>query len=209
MQLATAGLALFAAQPLLAQDDPSATNDAATAGATSEGDPQAENSAEAESQQDGAYENETREPGPAREHINLSITVPRGDVNQAQAQACQDRADAATLTGEIVVCRQLGQNPDNLFSGSREAAQRRYAEETQNAGRPQAPEAFGIANHGNAISLGGVPPPALIIDVEALPEAPAGSDADRVARGLRPLDRELTEEEERERRQALGLEAPE
>jgi len=31
------------------------------------------------------------------------------------------------------------------------------------------------------------PPPALIIDIEALPEAPAGSDADRIARGLPPI----------------------
>ncbi len=30
---------------------------------------------------------------------------------------------------------------------------------------------------------GGVPPPAYIIDMKAIPEAPAGSDADRVAKG--------------------------
>lgn len=31
------------------------------------------------------------------------------------------------------------------------------------------------------------PPPALIIDVTALPQAPAGSDAGRIARGLPPI----------------------
>ena len=30
-------------------------------------------------------------------------------------------------------------------------------------------------------------PPPLIIDVTALPQAPAGSDADRIARGLPPI----------------------
>ena len=58
--------------------------------------------------------------------------------------------------------------------------------------------------------MGKVPPPALIIDVEALPDAPAGSDADRIARGLPPLgqDENLTEEEIRKRREKLGLPPP-
>jgi hypothetical protein len=49
-----------------------------------------------------------------------------------------------------------------------------------------------------------------MIDVEALPEAPEGSDADRIANGLPPLgrDAELTPEEIARRRRALGLEAP-
>ena len=43
-----------------------------------------------------------------------------------------------------------------------------------------------------------------------LPQAPAGSDADRIARGLPPLgqDEDLSEEEIRKRREALGLPAP-
>jgi hypothetical protein len=37
------------------------------------------------------------------------------------------------------------------------------------------------------------PPPALIMDLEALPEAPAGSDADRIARGLQPIENDRDE----------------
>ncbi|MDC8755885.1 hypothetical protein OIK40_14645 [Erythrobacter sp. sf7] len=139
--------------------------------------------------------------------VNVLVTIPRGDVNQAQAQECVDRADAGTISGEIVVCRQIGEDNSNSFSGDRERAQKRYAQETMLKGAPRAPEAFGIPNHGNPIGLGGVPPPAVFIDVEALPQAPAGSDADRIARGLPPLGRdgELSEEEERARREAAGI----
>ncbi|WPZ03359.1 hypothetical protein T8S45_11040 [Blastomonas marina] len=51
---------------------------------------------------------------------------------------------------------------------------------------PRAPDVFGIPNHGIPIPFGSVPEPVLIIDLEAIPEAPPGSDADRVARGLAP-----------------------
>ena len=142
--------------------------------------------------------------------INLSVTVPRGEVNEAQAQECEDRADAGSISGEIVVCRRLGESGENLASGSRAAAQKRYAQETAFKGAPPAPNVSGLPDNGRGISLGGVPPPALIIDVEALPDAPAGSDADRIARGLPPLgqDEDLTEEEIRQRREKLGLPPP-
>lgn len=51
---------------------------------------------------------------------------------------------------------------------------------------PRAPDVFGIPNHGVPIPFGSVPEPVLLIDLEAIPEAPPGSDADRVARGLAP-----------------------
>ncbi|MGB3469245.1 MAG: hypothetical protein WBA51_00300 [Erythrobacter sp.] len=142
--------------------------------------------------------------------INLSVTVPRGDVNEAQAQECEDRADAGEISGEIIVCRRLGEKGENYFSGSRDAARKRYAQETAFKGAPGAPGLFGIPDHGNGIGIGGVPPPALIIDVGALPKAPPGSDADRIARGLPPLgqDEQLSEEEIRKRREKLGLPPP-
>jgi len=144
---------------------------------------------------------------PPRPRINVLVTVPRGEINQAQALECEDRADAGTISGEIVVCRQIADDGSNSLSGNRKNAQKRYAEETAFADVPRAPEAFGIPNHGNSIGFGSVPPPALMIDVTALPKAPAGSDADRIARGLPPLDqdRELSEEEEKARREAAGI----
>lgn len=143
----------------------------------------------------------------ASPRVNVLVTIPRGDVNQAQAQECVDRADAGTISGEIVVCRQIGEDNSNSFSGDREKAQKRYAQETAFKNAPRTPEAFGIPDNGKGIGFGGVPPPAVFIDVEALPQAPAGSDADRIARGLPPLgkDGELSEEEERARREAAGI----
>ena len=175
------GLALVMAMPLAAQDDT-----AATAPAAETPPPPA--------------------PSP-RPRINVLVTVPRGEVNQAQVLECEDRADAGTISGEIVVCRQIGDDGSNSLSGSRTAAQKRYAEETAFKDIPRAPEAFGIPNHGNSIGFGSVPPPALLIDVTALPKAPPGSDADRIARGLPPLGQngELTEEEEKARREAAGI----
>jgi hypothetical protein len=144
---------------------------------------------------------------PERPRINVLVTVPRGEVNQAQAQECENRADASTISGEIVVCRNVGDDGKNNLSESREAAQRRYAQETMLKGAPRAPEAFGIPDNGKGIGFGKAPPPAYIVDFQALPTAPAGSDADRIARGLAPLgkDGELSEEEERARREAAGI----
>ncbi len=185
----SAGLAF--APPLSAQDDGGVTDNAETARLNSE------------------TTAETANPGrPAP--IDLTVTVPRGEVNEAQVQECLDNEEAATISGDIVVCRRIGESGENSFSGSREEARKRYAEETAFKGSPPPPDLFGIPNHGNSIGFGSVPPPALIIDVGALPEAPAGSDADRIARGLPPLgqDEDLSEEEIRKRREALGLPPP-
>jgi hypothetical protein len=145
-------------------------------------------------------------PPPQQPRVNLLVTVPRGEVNQAQAKQCEDSADAGTLSGEIVVCRDLGDDGTGL-TGDRKATQKRYAEETAFKDAPRAPEAFGIPDNGKGIGFGGVPPPAYIVDFKTLPTAPAGSDADRIAQGLPPLGegRELTEEEEKARREALGI----
>jgi hypothetical protein len=150
-------------------------------------------------------------PPPQQPRVNLLVTVPRGEVNQAQAKQCEDSADAGTLSGEIVVCRDLGNDGTGL-TGDRKETQKRYAEETAYKGAPRAPIFNpGCKDQGNppgCISgFGKVPPPAYIVDFEALPTAPAGSDADRIAQGLPPLDqeRELTEEEEKARREALGI----
>ena len=180
------GLALVMAMPLAAQDDTAATAPAAETPPPPDPTPLAP---------------------PPRPRINVLVTVPRGEVNQAQVLECEDRADAGTISGEIVVCRQIGDDGSNSLSGSRTAAQKRYAEETAFKDIPRAPEAFGIPNHGNSIGFGSVPPPALLIDVTALPKAPPGSDADRIARGLPPLGQngELTEEEEKARREAAGI----
>jgi hypothetical protein len=189
---ALSAVALLAGTAVAAQDDT-----ATTQGAAPEPDGEAE---------PAPAEVEPAAEAPQRPRINLMVTVPRGEVNQAQAQECENRADAGTISGEIVVCRQVGED-NSAVTGDRAQTQKRYAEETAFKGAPPPPDLFGIPDNGKGIGFGGVPPPALFIDVEALPKAPAGSDADRIARGLPPLDQdaELSEEEEKARREAAGI----
>jgi len=185
---------LSAHPPLAAQDDTGMTRDAAADMADGE---------------DGSQNAETDEAPARNRPINVMITVPRGEVNEAAMQECVDEADAATISGDIIVCRRRGSSGEEQYS-NREEARKRYARETAFKGAPPPPDMFGIPDNGRGIGIGRVPPPALIIDVEALPQAPAGSDADRIARGLPPLgqDEDLSEEEIRKRREALGLPAP-
>ncbi len=149
---------------------------------------------------------ETPAPTPQQPRVNLMVTVPRGEVNEAQVRQCRNEADAGTLSGEIVVCAETGEDGSAL-TGTRAETQKRYAQETMNKGKPAAPDMFGIPDNGKGIGFGKAPPPAITVDFAALPKAPAGSDADRIARGLAPLgqDGELTEEQERARREAEGI----
>jgi hypothetical protein len=139
--------------------------------------------------------------------INLSVSRPRGEVNQAQVEQCRRQADAGTISGEIVVCAETDNGDAKALTGTRAETQKRYAQETMNKGKPVAPDLFGIPDNGKGIGFGKPPPVAINVDFAALPPAPAGSDADRIARGLAPLgkEEELTEEQERARREAQGI----
>lgn len=188
LPLTALAASLAAASPLAAQDSSSATPG------------------------DEAQGEEVESPPPPSSNpfggINLSVTVPRNDSDRAVAEQCEREAEAGKVAGEIVVCRRLGEASDGSWDS--EKWKKEYAERTAFKGAPGTPNTFGIPNHGNPIGFGKPPPPAIFIDVEALPQAPAGSDADRIARGLPPLgkDAELTPEEIAERRRKLGLETP-
>lgn len=147
-----------------------------------------------------------------RRVLDLMITKPRSQSDQLLIEDCEEEADAARIANEIVVCRQLGEDTDG--SWNKEEFERSYAERTQ--GEKPVDVAGGGIFRGPA-TVGGlcvIPPcpgeAALIIDIEALPEAPEGSDADRIARGLPPLgkDEDLSPEEIQRRRRAAGLDAP-
>lgn len=191
---------LVGTPPLAAQDDQPVTQDAGADATT-------------ESGESASTEAPPARPRPQwRNTINLAVTVPLDESDELLAQDCEEEADAARIAGEIIVCRQLGEASDG--SWNKEDWERRYAERTK--GGNQADVAGGGIFRGEP-TVGGlcvIPPcpdePALMIDVEALPDAPPGSDADRIARGLPPLGRdpEPSPEEIARRRRALGLEAP-
>lgn len=148
----------------------------------------------------------TATPAPSQP-INLVVSRPRADANKAQLEQCKRDNDAGTISGEIVVCAETNKDDANALTGTRAETQKRYAQETMNKGKPAAPDMFGIPDNGKGIGFGKPPPAAISVDFNALPKAPAGSDADRIARGLAPLgkEEELTEEQERARREAAGI----
>ncbi len=115
---------------------------------------------------------------------------------------CSAEQEAAIISGEIIVCRRK-QDQRAFRTTDPDSAETRYAEETAFRDDPRTPD-FILDCHDQGypfgcIVFGNAPPPALIIDVEALPEAPPCSDADRIARGLPPLGNDTaaspTEEE--------------
>ena len=85
------------------------------------------------------------------------------------------------------------------YGYDKERAEREYAAKTMNKGDPRTPNVDGPGIFQGPATIGGVcgiglnpcpPPPAYLIDFSTLPEAPPGSDADRIARGLPPLGRD-------------------
>jgi hypothetical protein len=114
-----------------------------------------------------------------------------------------------------VVCRDVTADTAQLYSGSREAWLKDYAERTQNAGTLPPPDVAGPGIFRGPATISGlcfIPPcpdeAPLIIDVEAIPPPPEGSDAERVAQGLAPHesdDAPLSEEDRRRVEAELGL----
>lgn len=112
-----------------------------------------------------------------------------------ELENCSEINEAGSISGEIVVCRRRAD--DTAVSGfDKEAWEDRYAAETRGAD-PVNVDGPGIFQ--GAPTIGGLcipglqkcpPPPAIVVDFSALPEAPPGSDADRIARGLPPLGRD-------------------
>ncbi len=112
----------------------------------------------------------------------------------SEYEDCSAEEQAAVISGEIVVCRRKADNDQHRLM-SPEDAQRRYAEETMNKGNPQTPDVAGPGIFRGPATAGGMcgiglnkcpPPPAYMIDFSTLPEAPPGSDADRIAKGEVP-----------------------
>ncbi|MBA4050612.1 MAG: hypothetical protein C0472_01765 [Erythrobacter sp.] len=132
-----------------------------------------------------------------------------------ELKQCAEDTERGVVSGEIVVCRELPADTSQLYSGSREAWLKDYAERTQNAGTLPPPDVAGPGIFRGPPTVSGlcfIPPcpkdAALIVDVEAIPPPPEGSDAERVAQGLAPVegdDAPLDEDARRRVEAELGL----
>lgn len=169
-------------------------------------------------------------PAPVRVPIDLGPDAPTAtppatidilappqpeSANAALIKDCEDQRERGIVDGEIVVCRSLQVDTSQLYSGSRAAWLKDYAERTQNAGTIAPPDVAGAGIFRGPPTISGLcligPCPkdrALIIDVAAIPPPPAGSDAERVAQGLTPVeadDAPLSDEARRRVEAELGL----
>lgn len=140
------------------------------------------------------------EPGTASannsgERIDILVRPVGGEASPRLVEECKEQEDAARISGEIVVCRQM-RDVSRFTTLPRDEAQTRYARETAFAGSLPSPDVAGPGIFRGPATISGLcipglqkcpPPPALMIDLAALPQAPPGSDADRIARGLPPL----------------------
>lgn len=155
--------------------------------------------------------------GSLPERIDLTVTAPQLRTTEEE---CARQREAAVVSGEIVVCGARPGQTDPRYS-SREDAQNRYAEQTAFRDDPATPDVAGPGIFRGPATVSGVcvpglfncpKPPALMVDVTALPQAPPGSDADRIARGLKPLGESnetvVARQVTARQREELGLPAP-
>ena len=104
---------------------------------------------------------------------------------------CSETDEATLISGEIVVCRR-SRDDTAAYGFDKKAWEERYAAETRGADPVDVagPGIFRGAPTVGSLCIPGLqkcpPPPAIVVDFAALPDAPPGSDADRIARGLAP-----------------------
>lgn len=91
------------------------------------------------------------------------------------------RCGSSNGKGEIVVC---GSDHGEDVRVPSTTDSDPHSREAQNTGVPHAPNVSGLPDCSRGcIGLGKGPPIIYVIDVKAIPEAPRGSDADKVANG--------------------------
>lgn len=92
------------------------------------------------------------------------------------------RCGGLDAKGEIIVC---GADHGEQWRVPSTADSDPNSREGQDTGVPQAPNVSGLPDCriSKCMGFGKTPPKVLIIDLKAIPEAPEGSDADKVANG--------------------------
>ncbi|MFN4113728.1 MAG: hypothetical protein ACK4GD_07285 [Sphingomonadaceae bacterium] len=138
-------------------------------------------------------------PGAAAAQPAATADDALASANAAYGPAAPEPACGSGAEGEIVVCARE-QEQSQFRVRSNKQAQDDYARETMFKGDPQAPDVAGPGIfRGPATASGCIkgltcpPPTAIDVDFSQLPEAPTGSDADRIARGLPPVGNDTGE----------------
>ena len=113
----------------------------------------------------------------------------RSESLSADERDCQRKQEAALISGEIVVCGERSENDRHRLNPPGDA-RRRYAEETMDRGLGLPPDFKPPPCRPSLLSLcpelGGAGERPVVVDFDTLPEAPDGSDADRIAKGEIP-----------------------
>ncbi len=99
--------------------------------------------------------------------------------------AARPRCSGGSTADEIVVCAPENSDQFRVQSTAESDPNSRAAKRLLDDGIPRAPQVGTVidCSNGGCIGFGSVPPPAYFIDYAALPEPPAGSDADRISKG--------------------------
>jgi len=133
--------------------------------------------------------------GPAYAQEQPAVTAEQVMENAAKAYGPPPpKPECAPQEGnEIVVCAREQDN--SVFRVKSSSELNPESEEALDDGLPRAPDVGGPGIFTGPATIGGLcipglqscpPPPAFLIDFSALPEAPEGSDADKVAKGEIP-----------------------
>ncbi len=139
---------------------------------------------------EGSTASRTTQREDGSEEIDIRLSTDELIGPPPPVENCTEEQEAAIISGEIIVCRRV-QDQRRFRTLDPEGALARFAEETAFRDDPRTPDFISDCHDqgwpAGCVRIGKVPEPALIIDVGALPQAPAGSDADRISRGLPPL----------------------
>jgi hypothetical protein len=113
----------------------------------------------------------------------------RNDTLTADKRPCQRKQEAALISGEIVVCGERTDS-DRFRLSPPGGAQRRYTEETMDRGLGLAPDFKPPPCRPSLLilcpALDSAGERRVIVDFDALPDAPEGSDVERIAKSEAP-----------------------
>ena len=119
-------------------------------------------------------------PPPDDAAIAANLMISPGAASRARRAECE----AARSQGEMVVC---GFDRGEQWRVPSTADSDPASRQGQDNGVPRAPNVSSLPDCSRGcLGFGKVPPPVYVVDFSKLPEAPKGSDADRIAKGEMP-----------------------